>query len=354
MTTLRQIEANKKNAEKSTGPKTDSGKLAARANALKHGLSGDGVVALPEELALFAARLEEWRPMFAAELVDGDSNREHLFRQVVLNSLRIEAAQRREIDIRQGIKDRAEFHWGEDREAVAETMGEKLLKSKNPGLVLARLKTFLQGLQWLIAQWAAMERILARGEGLNETQKNRFDALMGLAHDFRTDDSAIETESALAIVRARLEQLQGTALENARELDDRERLAAEERGFLPELSRDERLNRRYEDLAHRRYHWALKQLNLPRSQAPSTPQVPLPAEPASPPEPEENEVRYVYKRQSQIFEEEFQERLRKEWEEQQVKLRNEATEDFGKMLATVTPIDPWDTASQVRITPVRS
>src|SRR6267378_2709880 len=38
MSTLKQIEANRLNAKKSTGPRTAQGKSASRLNALKHGL----------------------------------------------------------------------------------------------------------------------------------------------------------------------------------------------------------------------------------------------------------------------------------------------------------------------------
>ena len=41
--------ANRKNAMKSTGPRTPEGKAISRRNSLKHGLSGDGVVFLDEE-----------------------------------------------------------------------------------------------------------------------------------------------------------------------------------------------------------------------------------------------------------------------------------------------------------------
>ena len=42
------LEANRRNALKSTGPRTDEGKERCRGNALKHGLTGRGVV-LPVE-----------------------------------------------------------------------------------------------------------------------------------------------------------------------------------------------------------------------------------------------------------------------------------------------------------------
>ena len=43
MTTKRQLEANQRNAARSTGPRTDEGKRASRLNAIKHGLLADTV-----------------------------------------------------------------------------------------------------------------------------------------------------------------------------------------------------------------------------------------------------------------------------------------------------------------------
>ena len=49
MATERQIEANRQNSCKSTGPKTEAGKAASSANALSHGLTADLAVLLPDE-----------------------------------------------------------------------------------------------------------------------------------------------------------------------------------------------------------------------------------------------------------------------------------------------------------------
>ncbi|HTM49158.1 MAG TPA: hypothetical protein VL285_10770 [Bryobacteraceae bacterium] len=66
MATLKQIEANRLNALKSTGPKTPQGKAAVRLNSLQHGLRA-AVVVLPgekqEEFDQLCAALEaEWQP----------------------------------------------------------------------------------------------------------------------------------------------------------------------------------------------------------------------------------------------------------------------------------------------------
>jgi hypothetical protein len=44
MSTLRQIVANRRNAERSTGPRTEGGKRRTRRNALRHGLCAETVV----------------------------------------------------------------------------------------------------------------------------------------------------------------------------------------------------------------------------------------------------------------------------------------------------------------------
>ena len=49
MATRKQIRANRRNARKSTGPRSEAGKAASSANALSHGLTATGTVVLPEE-----------------------------------------------------------------------------------------------------------------------------------------------------------------------------------------------------------------------------------------------------------------------------------------------------------------
>jgi hypothetical protein len=63
MTSLRQIEANRRNAIKSTGPTTPEGKERSSLNAVRHGLTADTVIAILE-------RSEDYEAFEAAVISD--------------------------------------------------------------------------------------------------------------------------------------------------------------------------------------------------------------------------------------------------------------------------------------------
>src|SRR5258708_37035997 len=71
MATIKQIEANRRNALKSTGPRTLEGKASVRLNSLRHGLRARTVVLPgedPEEFQQLCDDLEtEWRPKSRSE-----------------------------------------------------------------------------------------------------------------------------------------------------------------------------------------------------------------------------------------------------------------------------------------------
>src|SRR5215475_8052807 len=71
MPTKAQIAANRANAQRSTGPRTDDGKAKARQNALRHGLCA-GIPLMPAEnekemLTLLETLREEHQPVGASE-----------------------------------------------------------------------------------------------------------------------------------------------------------------------------------------------------------------------------------------------------------------------------------------------
>src|SRR4051794_23027204 len=121
MTTLRQIHANQRNALLSTGPRSAAGKEAARANALKHGLSA--TVVLPEdETQAVHERLVAWN----ADLRPDGERQEWLAEQVVAASVRIDHCQHWDRALRIKQSCRASASWDEDRRLAAERLGRGL------------------------------------------------------------------------------------------------------------------------------------------------------------------------------------------------------------------------------------
>jgi hypothetical protein len=71
MTTLRQIEANRRNAQLSTGPVTEEGKRSSRRNAVRHGLTAETVIEALEDpkdyVAFQLAVTADYDPQSAVE-----------------------------------------------------------------------------------------------------------------------------------------------------------------------------------------------------------------------------------------------------------------------------------------------
>jgi hypothetical protein len=94
MATVKQREANQRNAQLSSGPKSPEGKEKVRLNAIKHGLRAEVIEVLPHEDRIeFARRLDAW-----FEEYDPRSEIEiHRIRQAAVLTWKIERADRHEI-----------------------------------------------------------------------------------------------------------------------------------------------------------------------------------------------------------------------------------------------------------------
>jgi hypothetical protein len=285
MTTLRQIHANQKNAQKSTGPTTEEGKARARANALKHGLTGAGVVLTDAQEEAVRLRMDSWRGNYNPA---GEED-EWLFRQVVVSSVRIDQCQAEEPEARAELATRAASCWDDDRNLEAEELGARL--AADPARVSGRLLRTAHGCQWLIDRWDALGDALVdphEDDIWTDEQKSMALDLLGIAPELRLPGrtawqmtgAASPTELVLREVE-RLEKLRDEAL---LPLDAMERRAAESGRAVGAAATSaparalDRL-RRQEAASWRRFLWARTQL---LSEHRTTRPAPVPAPPSSP------------------------------------------------------------------------
>lgn len=263
MATVKQIEANRRNAQRSTGPKTEEGKARSRRNALKHGLSGRGVV-LPEgEAEAVEGRAAEWH----SSLRPFDAYQTWLLEVVAFESVRLDRCRAHEIALRDEQVRRAEEAWDEDRRREAEAWASRF--AKDPGLAASRLRATVQGARLLAEWWEALGHALDGGDWSIDQEQMALD-LLGVPEALRAGAcSPIEVPAG----RDRRAHRRGIAEEQAARLgrliaevlgprDAREREAAcvglpgDDGPALARL-------RRYEASCLRRLLWARAQMRQP-------------------------------------------------------------------------------------------
>ena len=256
MSTLRQVEANRKNALRSTGPRTEEGKEQSRKNALKHGLSGAGVVLPEQESEAVAARLVEWQGSLAP--TPGDEFEAWLAEDVVVASVQVDRCRHHERVLRAGQARRASVSWEQDRKLAATLLGENL--ARKPAAVSQELRRTPQGCDWLMARWTVLGQILEIKGAWTEPQRALALDLLGTPPELRDGPTRLDDNAgAAACVRAELEELRDLKENVLADLDEHDRAAAE-LGLEREVSKPLARLRRYESTCRRRLTWALKQL----------------------------------------------------------------------------------------------
>ncbi len=165
------IAANQANAQLSTGPTTTAGKVASRANALKHGLTAR-VVGL-EEIEESPLRLDNlaagWDvAWYTAQMFRTMAQLDRLAR--IETYARAEAARR------------AKTVWKEDQQAAVETLGLKL--GRRPSWVVSELMRTPSGCIWLMVRWELLEQAASAGVWDEKQNKLAFD-LLGIPAELR-------------------------------------------------------------------------------------------------------------------------------------------------------------------------
>jgi hypothetical protein len=145
MTGLPQIEANRRNALRSTGPRSEAGRVIASRNALKRGLTAERVILFDEQREAF----ERFYADIISALKPQGPMETQLAERVAVNAWRLRRAYR----VESGLFERARFAW---REGAAE-------QTSDIDLVFLRLSTSNGDELGKLSRYeAAIERSLRR------------------------------------------------------------------------------------------------------------------------------------------------------------------------------------------------
>ena len=235
------IRVNQANAEKSTGPRTEAGKERARANALKHGLSGAGIVIPAEEGDAIKSRAEIWRGGFVLD----SPTKEWAFDQFVVNTVRIELCQAHQRALGQSEMARAEAAWALDKQLEAALLGDRI--DRKPQITTKQLRKTKYGCEWLMSEWCVLGIAAENGPWSDEQLQHALD-LAGVRTDARAgavlEDQARFAEDAYLELEALVDPYLNA-------LDDRDHVNAMS-GFPGKLSRSMALLQRYEAVCQKR------------------------------------------------------------------------------------------------------
>ena len=276
MASDRQIEANRLNASKSTGPKTDEGKARSRANAWKHGMAAEGVGVDEAASPAFVARRESWgreyRPRTEAAAWALD--------RVVAESFRIERSEGGFDALVAEHADRAAVSWESDRRAEAATLAGRL--ARDPMVVSRRLETSRYGCEVMIETWDRLRSAAVENGEWSESESSTALDLLGLHPILRKGRTPLDPPDAgdrkswlVGLADSEIGRLEASKAGGLDELDELARRRAE-RGIGVELTPDGLRLLRYQRDAWRRYRLALRDVGTP-----AAPTVEAPAPPAT-------------------------------------------------------------------------
>ena len=180
MTSTAAVQANRRNARQSTGPRTEEGKARSSMNALKHGLTAGDVVLPTEDPQAFQARLDDWNDDFPQAGAVGRC----LIERAAHASWRLDRCARYETArlahrVRHAV-DRHDYEESRHAEAVGRrllfepldrfaaptlpdpTTLEKLQRrhDDHPAVLARELQTTAAGVRWLLGRWAELAEAL--------------------------------------------------------------------------------------------------------------------------------------------------------------------------------------------------
>ena len=285
MATDRQIEANRRNAARSSGPTSEAGKSRSRGNSTKHGMAGESAVVEAGLSAEFAGRRAKWA---AEHRPVGEAGGWALDRAVAA-SLRIEKCERALEELTAASRERARLAWDQDRAIEAATIFGRL--ARDPVLASRQLQGSLAGVMLLVEAWLGLAAALLAGEDWSESEASRALDLLGVAADLRSGLRVVDGPEGVDpvdyrrdLVREEVDRLEALVEESMAPLDAMERRLAMG-GDVALLSRPAKLVLRYERDAWRRYRESIREVQDPATPPVVAAPAPIPLPAVAPPSP---------------------------------------------------------------------
>ena len=200
MITEEKLEANRQNAQKSTGPKTEEGKARSSKNALKHGLTAEHVVLPNEDPEAFNELLDDWLD----DAPNADSVERALIERSVRNIWKLRRVGQCEHAVLSKRVRHAILDFDRAEELRVEELGLRLTKDPiarcygmtsvdprsldaldawftddDPAKLTCELRASLQGVDWMLNQWRELDGVLEREGYWHYNDKFRALRLMG-------------------------------------------------------------------------------------------------------------------------------------------------------------------------------
>jgi hypothetical protein len=198
MTTSKRAKINRRNAQKSTGPRTAEGKSRSRLNALKHGMTAALPVLPGEDAEALQGRIDAWTD----DLKPRNEAERHLTERAAQVSWQLERIERAHVArLTANILNATDESQNHEKEEDAAALGERLFWDRrgplqnyptfgyrcetdprtswsgvaddpdSPARLVIQLESTLAGCQWLLAQWAELRARLEPGQSWQSPDK---------------------------------------------------------------------------------------------------------------------------------------------------------------------------------------
>jgi hypothetical protein len=204
------VEANRRNAKKSTGPRTEDGKARSRRNAVTHGMRAEKLILQDEDPLVIEERKGAWR----ASLLPGDDVEELLVERAVVQTWmqerawRAQAAKAKASLAQNGVAEAAAEklqvedlgrrlftdrcgplvfypspflceHEDFDRDTTTSYVAKGQPEPDRPGALVLRLQATLTGCEWMLSEWAKLKATLDKGQAWLSADKLKAVRLLG-------------------------------------------------------------------------------------------------------------------------------------------------------------------------------